>query len=178
LITAAHAMTTLDVQSSRLYSAVAPYPAVRSLRVTANFPHGLRIHVVEELPAAVLTAGGRRAVVSADGAVVRGVIAKRDLPVLPVPALPVGLRLADRQDRQELAVLTQGPTRLRARVADVLDTAAHGIVVKLRGGPSLYFGGADSIRAKWIAATAVLASPGSAGAVYIDVSDPSRPVAG
>jgi hypothetical protein len=32
--------------------------------------------------------------------------------------------------------------------------------------------------AKWAAATAVLAEPTSAGASYIDVTDPSRPAAG
>lgn len=178
LIAAAHTMTTLDVQRSRLETAVAPYPVVKSLRVGTDFPHGLRIHVIEELPVAVLTAGGRRTLVSSDGAVLRGAATGRALPVLSVRALPVGPRLTDGQELQELSVLAQAPSELRRRVTGVLDTAAHGIVVKLRAGPSLFFGTADSIRAKWIAATAVLANPGSAGAVYIDLSDPSRPAAG
>jgi cell division septal protein FtsQ len=178
LVAAAHGMTTLDVQRSRLETAVAPYPAVKRFQVATDFPHGLRIHVVEELPTAILTAGGRRIVVAADGAVLRGVDAKRALPVLPVRALPVGLRVTGRQEQQELAVLAGAPTKLRRRVARVLDTTAHGIVVKLRAGPWLYFGDARSVRAKWIAATAVLANRGSAGAVYIDLSDPSRPAAG
>lgn len=178
LIGAAHAMTTLDVQRSHLENAVAPYPAVKSLQVTTDFPHGLRIHVVEELPSAILTSGGRKVLVAADGAVLRDASASRALPVLPVRALPVGPRVSDSQERQELAVVAGAPARLRTRVAGVTVTAAHGIVVKLRAGPSLYFDTASSIRAKWIAATAVLADPGSAGAVYIDLSDPSRPAAG
>jgi cell division protein FtsQ len=178
LIAAAHTMTTLDLQRSRLHTAVAPYPAVKGLRVTTDFPHGLRIHVIEELPTAILVAGGRRMVVAADGAVLRGASSRRTLPVLPVRALPVGPRVTNRQNRQELAVLAAAPSKLRARAASVLDTAAHGIVVKLRAGPSLYFGTAGSLHAKWIAATAVLANPGSAGAAYVDLSDPSRPAAG
>jgi cell division protein FtsQ len=178
LMAAAQSMTTLDVQRSRLETAVAPYPAVKSLQVKTDFPHGLRIHVIEELPSAVLTAGGRRIVVSADGRVLRAAATKRALPVLPVRALPVGPKMTDRRARQELAVLAGAPTKLSERVAGVVDTAAHGIVVKLHAGPRLYFGTADSIRAKWIAATAVLANPGAAGAVYIDLSDPSRPAAG
>ncbi|HEY3943707.1 MAG TPA: FtsQ-type POTRA domain-containing protein [Solirubrobacteraceae bacterium] len=178
LTAAAHTMTTLDLQRSRLQIAVAPYPAVKSIRVATDFPHGLRIHVVEELPSAILTAGGRRILVSTDGTVLRGATAKRALPVLPARGLPVGTRITDRDNRQELAVLAAAPPALAARAAGVLDTAAHGIVVKLRTGPSLYFGTVRSLHAKWIAATAVLATPSSQGAAYIDLSDPSRPAAG
>jgi cell division protein FtsQ len=178
LTAAAHTMTTLDLQRSRLQTAVAPYPAVKSIRVTTNFPHGLRIHVFEELPSAILTAGGRRVVISADGTVLRGATPKPRLPVLPARALPVGTRVTDRANRQELAVLAAAPSALAARAAGVLNTAAHGIVVKLRAGPSLYFGTLSSLHEKWIAATAVLATPSSQGAAYIDLSDPSRPAAG
>ena len=178
LISAARTMTTLDLQRSHLETAVAPYPAVKSLRIATDFPHGLRIHVIEELPAAILTAGGRRIVVSEDGAVLRERRIRRALPVLPVHALPVGPRVTDRHNQQELTVLAAAPYRLAARAAGVFDTAAHGIVVKLRAGPSLYFGTPGSLHAKWIAAAAVLAHPGSAGAAYIDLSDPSRPAAG
>lgn len=178
LTAAAHTMTTLDVKMSRLYTAVSPYPDVKALRVTTDFPHGLRIRVVEELPAAILSAGGSRIVVAADGVVLRSVSARRALPVIPVRALPVGARLSDPAAAQELAVVSGMPAKFRTRVTTVLDTSTHGIVVKLRAGPSLYFGSSNSIGDKWIAATAVLASPGSAGASYIDLSDPSRPAAG
>ena len=48
----------------------------------------------------------------------------------------------------------------------------------LRSGPELYFGASDRLTAKWDSAVAVLANASSAGAAYIDVSDPSRPAAG
>ena len=56
--------------------------------------------------------------------------------------------------------------------------SGHGLVAQIRSGPSLYFGDASGARAKWLAASAVLADPGSAGSVYIDVTDPMRPAAG
>ena len=177
LVAAAHSMTTLDLQVSRLRTAVAPYPSVKTLKVATDFPHGLRIHVVEELPAAVLSAAGRRVVVAADGAVLRGRTPSAALPVIAVRTLPVGPRVTAPVKRQELAVLAAAPPRLRAHISQLLDTAAHGVVVKLRAGPSLYFGPSASIRAKWIAAMAVLGNAGSAGAAYIDLSDPSRPAA-
>jgi cell division protein FtsQ len=178
LISAAHTMTTLDFQVSRLDTAVAPYPDVKRLEVSTDFPHGVRIRVVQESPVAVLTAAGRRVAVAADGAVLRADPPRAPLPVIPVRALPVGPRVAGAADRHELAVLAGAPARLRAHIAQVLESSAHGIVIKLRAGPSLYFGTATSIRAKWIAAMAVLGNPSSVGATYIDLTDPSRPAAG
>ena len=56
--------------------------------------------------------------------------------------------------------------------------APHGLVAQIRGGPSVYFGDDTELSQKWIAASVVLADPGSAGAEYIDVTDPQRPAAG
>ena len=178
LVAAARGMSTLDVQMSRLHTAVQPFPDVRALQVSTEFPHGLRIHVVEQLPAAVLTAAGHRLAVSADGTVLREVRPARTVPVIAVRALPVGPRVTDPVQDQELNVIAAAPRSLRPRIAAVSQKAAHGIVVRLRAGPSLYFGAAGQLRAKWVSATAVLANHGSDGAAYIDVTDPQRPAAG
>lgn len=178
LIAAARGMTTLDVQTSRLHTAVQPFPDVRTLRVTTQFPHGLRIRVIEQSPAAVLTAAGHRLAVSADGTVLRDVSASRNLPMIAVRALPVGSRIAELQQKQELSVLAGAPGPLRARIVLLGESAIHGVVVHLRHGPSLYFGTPAQLRDKWIAAAAVLADQRSAGAAYIDVTDPQRPAAG
>ncbi len=178
LLAAARGMSTLDVQTARLHTVVQPYPAVRALQVSTQFPHGLRIHVVEQLPAAVLTAAGQRLVISTDGTVLRDMRPPPGLPLIPVRALPVGPRVAAQAQLQELAVLMGAPSRLRSRIATLDDTSAHGVIVRLRQGPRLYFGGPGMVRAKWVAAAVVLASRGAAGAVYIDLSDPQRPAAG
>ena len=71
--------------------------------MSTEFPHGLRIHVVEQLPAAVLTAAGHRLAVSADGTVLREVRPARTVPVIAVRALPVGPRVTDPvQDQEDL----------------------------------------------------------------------------
>ena len=49
---AAHGMSTLSVNVAALRAAVAPFPVVRGLSVSTSFPHGLRIHVIEQLPVA------------------------------------------------------------------------------------------------------------------------------
>ena len=77
-----------------------------------------------------------------------------------------------------MRLLAAAPYRLLSKVGDVSDGAAHGLVAQLRDGPSIYFGDSAQLPAKWNAAAAVLADAGSAGAVYIDVTDPNRPAAG
>ena len=52
------------------------------------------------------------------------------------------------------------------------------MIVQLRNGPQLYFGPTAQLARKWTAAVAVLQNKGSAGAAYIDVTDPQRPAAG
>ena len=44
--------------------------------------------------------------------------------------------------------------------------------------PQVYLGDPTDLTQKWSAAVAVLSDSGSAGAAYIDVSDPRRPAAG
>lgn len=177
LTRAARNMTTLDVRTSQLRLAVAPYPVVKDIHVSTEIPHGLRIQVVEQLPVAVLQAGGRTIAAAGDGTVLHDV-STRSLPVIAVPVLPGGSRVSGRSALQALALLSASPRRLLARVARVMSDPSHGLVVELRSGPSLYFGDGSDLAAKWVAATEVLADPSSAGATYIDVTDPARPAAG
>jgi cell division protein FtsQ len=177
LTLAARNMTTLDVRIGQLRTAVGPYPVVKDLRVSTQFPHGLRIRVIEHLPVGALLAGGHAVAVTGDGTLLHDV-ATGSLPEVPVRLLPGGSQVTDRSTLDALALLSAAPARLLSRIAQVTDGAAHGLVVQLRSGPSIYFGDASELGAKWTAATEVLADPGSAGAIYIDVSDPSRPAAG
>jgi hypothetical protein len=125
----------------------------------------------------VLVAGGRAVAASADGTLLHDV-AGASLPAVPVPVLPGGSRVADSSALKALSLLAVTPARLRRRISQVTVSSAHGLVVELRSGPSIYFGHATRLSAKWLAASAVLADPSSAGASYIDVTDPERPVAG
>lgn len=177
LVGAAHGMTTLDVDMAQLRTAVAPFPVVAGLRVTTQFPHGMRIRVIERPPVAVVTVAGRSVPVAGDGTLIHDIAPTGSLPVVPLAVPPGGPRLTDRA-LEAIKLLAAAPAQLLARISQVTTVSGHGLVAQLRGGPSVYFGDASSARAKWLAATAVLADSGSAGASYIDVTDPVRPAAG
>src|SRR5258708_37135257 len=70
---AARSMTTLHVQIDKLRAAVSSCTGVKNLKVQTQFPHGLRIEVVEQLPVAALDLGGQRLPVAGNGTIVRGV---------------------------------------------------------------------------------------------------------
>ena len=73
-------MSTLDVHAGRLRAAAASYPVVRTLRLTPSFPHGLRIHVIEQPPVAALTVSGARTAVAADGVVLGPALLSGSMP--------------------------------------------------------------------------------------------------
>jgi cell division protein FtsQ len=177
LVSAAHNMTTLDVKMGQLQTAVAPYPVVKSLQVSTQFPHGMKIRVVEQVPVAVVLAAGRRTAVSADGTLLHDVVAPSALPTISLPIPPGGARVTG-TTLDEVMLLAAAPYQLLSRISQVSDGSGHGLIAQVRGGPSIYFGGSGQLHYKWSSATAVLGNSTSAGAVYIDVTDPTRPVAG
>jgi len=177
LTLAARNMTTLDVRLGQLRTAVAPYPVVKDVRASTQFPHGMRIQVIEQLPVGALEAGGRSVAASADGIVLHDVDPAL-LPAIPVHTLPGGSQVTDPTALSALALLASTPSRLLPRISQVTSNYYHGLVVQLRSGPAIYFGDASEEDAKWAAATQVLADSSSAGASYIDVTDPADPAAG
>jgi len=170
-------MTTLDVHLGQLRTAVAPYPVVKDLRVSTQFPHGMRIHVIEQLPVGALVAGGETVAASADGTLLHDV-PTGSLPTVPLPSVPGGSQVTDQTALNALALLAASPRRFQSKISQVTTSSPRGLVVQLRSGPAIYFGPPSAFRAKWAAAIAVLAAPASAGAAYIDVSDPAMPAAG
>jgi cell division protein FtsQ len=178
LVAAARTMTTLDVHLDRLRTAVAPYPVVRDIRVTTQFPHGMRIRVVEEIPVAIVMVNGRGVPVAADGVLLHDAGSIPALPVLELGAPPGGPRLTEPGARSGVALLAAAPYAMLAKISQVSRSGVHGLTVQLRGGPVIYFGDGSELAAKWRAALDVLADPGSRGATYIDVTEPRRPAAG
>jgi cell division protein FtsQ len=174
LVSAAHTMTTLHVDRDELAEAVEPYPVVRTLEVETDFPHGLRIHVIEHQPAALV----RGLPVAGDGTILRGIPVEGSLPKLESRGGLGGSRLTDSAALHGARVASAAPAALRPRLESIEMRSQDGIVVQLRDGPELIFGDATRIRAKWIAATRVLADPEAEGASYIDVRLPGRPAAG
>jgi cell division protein FtsQ len=173
---AARDMTTLHVRADALRAAVAPYGRVASVRASPDFPHRLRIEVREHTAVAAMGTGSERVGIAADGTVLRGVATAR-LPAIGGAGVPAAGRITDAALSREVALLASAPAALRARVIRI-SRGPRGLTVPLRNGPTLFFGGGERLRAKWIAAAAVLADPTSAGATYLDVRLPERPAAG
>jgi cell division protein FtsQ len=178
LTTAGRSMTTLHVDREALDRAVAGYPVVRRLDVQPDFPHGLRVKVVEYRPAAIAVSDAGRVPVAGDGTILRGVKVEGSLPTVTVDgALGTGF-LVDRGALGAAAVAGGAPAVLRARIADVVRRGDDGYVAELRDGPELIFGPAIQLRAKWAAAARVLADLEARGASYVDLRIPDRPAVG
>lgn len=172
-------MTTLHLRRDRLQRAVEGYPVVRALEVTADFPHGVGIHVVEHHPAALVASGRSRVPVAADGSVLRGLPVKAGaLPLVKTPRALPGDHLSQGDTLDLVGVAGAAPAALATRVEEVERDEERGIVVTLDEGPELVFGDASRVREKWAAATRVLADKASQGASYVDVRLPERPAAG
>ena len=177
VVNAALTMTTLDLSVAKLRSAVAPYPHIAGLSVQTHFPHGLTVHVDEQIPVAAVHAGGRLIAVDGAGALLPGDHTK-GLAALPVAPDTGGGRVTSAGTLAVLSVLSAAPYQILPHVLSARSTARHGVAVELRNGPTLFFGDTTQERLKWSAAVAVLAHPASHGASYIDVSAPENPAAG
>lgn len=174
----ARQMSTLDVQQGKLRAAVASYPVVGALEVHTSFPHGISIHVVEQPPVAVLSAGGVNTAVAASGVVLGTARAAEALPILESSVqLTPGERVRDAKLLDDLTVLGAAPARLSKDVERAY-SGPKGLTLVLHGGLLAYFGDSSRPHAKWISLTRVLADSSSAGASYIDVRSPERPAAG
>ena len=177
LADAANDMTTLHVDEGALRTAARTFPVVKDVRVESDFPHRLRISVIEHRPVAAVTIDGARVPVAADGTLLRGQPAATSLPTLAISSANAGGRLTARRALAAVGVVGAAPAALRPSIAAV-DFGVDGIQVSLANGPTVDFGDARRPRAKWAAIAAVLADGRSAGASYLDVRAPERPVAG
>jgi cell division protein FtsQ len=176
LRSAARGMTTLHLSTGQLRAAVAAYPVVSGLEVETDFPHGVRIRVLERLPVAVVAAGDQRVAASADGVLLRSGVSRADLPEVRIKGA-LGSRVTDPRALRALTLLGPVPDALRARIHSVY-ASRRGLAASLENGPLLVFGTAERASAKWAAAARVLADPAAAGAAYIDLRIPERPAAG
>jgi cell division protein FtsQ len=178
LSSAARGMTTLDVHSSALRSAVAAYPVVSGLKVSTTFPHGLSIRVIEQTAVAALTVSGAKTAIAANGIVLGPGSVSGSLPVLSGFALPApGQRLHDDALLGAAAVLGAAPAPLAKQVTRAY-SSDKGLTLVMHSGLLVYFGDSTLAHAKWLSLARVLADPGSAGASYVDVRLPERPAAG
>jgi cell division protein FtsQ len=178
LTQAAQGMSTLDVDASKLASAVSGFPAVASVTAHPDFPHGLTVEVSERRPVLIASDGDREVAVASDGSLLPGLaLDGLNLPTIRVDQMPDAGRL-DGTALDETRVVGLAPGPLQPLIEDVAPTSDDGVVATLKGGIDVRFGTASKARAKWAAAAAVLADPKVTSLEYVDVQVPSRPAIG
>ena len=178
LASVAEDMTTLHVRVDELEEAARQFPIIGAIHVERDFPHGLRIEIEERRPAALVSVDGVPLPVAGDGTVLRGLRPPEGLPLLRMEKPATDGRVTDPRTLRALLVAGAAPGGLPQRIDRVGEGPEQGIVVQLQDGPDIIFGDADFAVEKWTAALRVLADPDAAGATYIDVRLPERPVAG
>jgi cell division septal protein FtsQ len=175
---AALEQTTLNVDRAALEAAVAADPTVRTISATPDFPHGLQIDVDLREPVGYVKSAG--VVVAGDGVILSREGGRPDgLTAIKVrDEDPVKGALISGGALQVARVLAAAPAELVPVIGAATTDPDQGVVVGLKGGLELRFGGAAGAQEKWIAAAAVLADPGLETAAYIDLTVAERPVAG
>jgi cell division protein FtsQ len=116
--------------------------------------------------------------VAGDGTVLVGLRPPEGLPLLGMEKPAADGHVTDPRTLRALLVAGAAPGAVPQRIERVGEGPEQGIVVELRDGPEIIFGDADLAVEKWTAALRVLADADAAGATYIDVRLPERPVAG
>jgi cell division protein FtsQ len=176
LETTAQGMSTLRVDKHALEQVVEPFASVAGLRIRPDFPHELRIEVIEHEPVATVRTGGSSVPATGGGLLLDGVRAG-DLPTVTTKAPLDGRHVSDARTLAALRVAAAAPPELRAR-AERLFYGPGGMTLDLSDGPDLIFGSGDDARMKWLAAARVLAEGSSAGATYLDLRVPKLVAAG
>jgi cell division protein FtsQ len=176
LETTARGMSTLRLDERALEQVVEPFSSVAGLRVRPDFPHDLRIEVIEHEPVATVRTGGSSLPATGGGLLLDGVRAG-DLPTVATKAPLDGRHVSDERTLAALRVAAAAPPELRAR-AERLFYGAGGMTLDLRNGPDLIFGSDGDARTKWLAAARVLSDESSVGATYLDLRIPKVVAAG
>ena len=176
----------VGVDASAVENRVDALPAVRSAAVDRAFPHTLRIHVVPELPVAVLRRGTDSFLVSARGRVIAPVArgAHRSLARIWLPAstgIDLGSVLGGEDGglaARSLAAFVGSGFPGRVTFVRALDGQ---ITLGLRGGLEIKLGAPVDLGLKIAIAHSIvpsLATPFAGGPTYLDIAVPERPVAG
>jgi cell division protein FtsQ len=173
----------LAIHLDQVRRRVEALPAVASARVTRAYPSSLRITVSERRPTAVVSSGGARWLVAADGIVLAraggrlaGLPSVAGVPLppdaRPGTRLPPGNSLAN-----ALTALGGMDPALRRQVTGVTARSIDSLQFELRGGAVVVYGLAERQAAKDAAVLLIQKQLRSEGkqVVRIDVRSPSTP---
>jgi cell division protein FtsQ len=172
----------LSIGQSAIESRLAKLPDVAGVSIDRSFPHTLRVLVIPAHSIAVLRRGPSAWIVSSDGRVVRSssLLAAPRLPRIWVPtsaSIDVGAALDDTDAARAVkALATIRAAGFGVRIK-TLRAGDGELTLILARGPELRFGDAASIRLKLAVAARMLPLV-EASSGYIDLTVPSRPIAG
>ncbi len=149
---------------------------VQSAQVTRDWPNKVVITVLDRTPAVAVPQGGRYALVDKFGVIVRWAARppKRMPLLLADPAGSASGLRGSAGVRAAVTVLQDIPAGLRRRIQAVQAPAANAVVLELRGGIRILWGGTDRSAAKAAELTALMRRH----ATYYDVSDPGTVATG
>jgi cell division protein FtsQ len=171
----------IRVDVARAQQLVESLPTVASASFDRAFPHTLEVRVVPERPVAVLRQGADSWLVSARGRVMARLAhgVRRGLPRIWLPkgeVLRLGGMVPGGLDEQLAAVVPLARGRLGGRVTSVRASREE-LTLILRSGLEVRLGDAADVSLKLaVAAKVIPLAPDDAR--YVDVSVPTRPVAG
>ena len=158
---------------------LAGLPQIASVRYDRDFPHTLHVRVSVEQPAAVLRRGPDAWLVATSGRVLEALHAGSypPLPRIWLAAgaqVTVGLPVSTGDALQVAAALRSA--HFPARVLSVRDGGGGQLVLQLAAGREVRLGDLSNLAVKLAVAAALL--PRAQAALYLDVSVPTRAVAG
>lgn len=160
-------MARLDVRA--VQARVATIPQVASVSVERSWPSTLRIRLVERAPVALVSSGGEQWLVDREGVL----YAQVTEPPAGVPPLEVDRPGPDDPTTvAALAVIRALPKELRAQLTGVSAQSPDSVVLQLRDGRTVVWGGAEDSARKATILTALLGQEGTT----FDVSTPSAVV--
>ncbi|MGE4428834.1 MAG: cell division protein FtsQ/DivIB [Solirubrobacteraceae bacterium] len=168
---AATGQSTLAFDDGAIRRVTDDVASVTRVEASPRFPHGVQIEVEQRVAVGALERGGERVAIAADGALIA------DWPTGELPLVSGARSSGDR-----IAASASGPVSILAaaptELLPTIDRIERGTVVRMKNGPTLLFRDASRLRAKWIAATAVLGDEATGGVSWIDLRVPDQPLAG
>ena len=169
----------VSFSSSAANRRLAGLPQIARVSYDRDFPHTLKVAVTVEQPVAVLRKAAEAWLVSASGRVLQ-TLRPGTYPPLPRIWLAAETDVAvgapvETGDSVTVATALRG-AHFPAHVLSVEDDGGGQIVMQLAGGEQVRLGDLSNLAVKLAVAAAIV--PQSSGASYIDVSVPTRAVAG
>jgi cell division protein FtsQ len=158
---------------------LAGFPQIAHVDYDRGFPHTLHVRVTVEQPVALLRRGPDAWLVSSSGRVL-AMLEPGSYPPLPRIwlAAETGVAVGGTVEtgRSALVATALARQRLPVHVVAIRDDGAGGVVLQLPGGREVRLGDLSNLAVKLAVAAAIV--PQSPDAAYVDVSVPTRAVAG